>query len=229
MKERIIKIVFAVALAFLILTVSIGLPIYLRFFYYLHIPALNLEQTSGYTYAQIKTAYDQVLNYLTLPFCKFGTGELPISEQATAHFVDCKGLFNLNITVLLISLAIVITVLILQKKGVVKSLTLGKFHASFYSGIGVIALPIIIGALASINFDKAFTIFHQIFFPGKENWIFSWYDDHIIRILPQEFFMNCAILIGCGMLIFSTTFIILGILKHKKSKHTPPVAQTPEN
>lgn len=68
MKSKIISILFAIALGLLIITFSIGLPIYLRFFYYLHIPALNLEQTSGYTYAQIKTAYDQVLNYLTLPF-----------------------------------------------------------------------------------------------------------------------------------------------------------------
>ena len=218
MKARLIKILFAVALCFLIITVSIGLPIYLRFFYYAHIKAYNLEYVSGYTYQQIKTAYDQVLNYLTLPFTKFGTGELPITEQAVAHFVDCKVLFNLNISVLIISLAIVVTILVLKKKGIIKSLTLGKYHASFYSGIAVITIPIIIGALASINFDKAFEIFHKIFFPGKENWLFSWYDDHIIRILPQEFFRNCAILIGSGLLIFSLTLIILGIVNHKKSK-----------
>ena len=131
MKSKIISILFAIALGLLIITFSIGLPIYLRFFYYLHIPALNLEQTSGYTYAQIKTAYDQVLNYLTLPFCKFGTGELPITKQATAHFTDCKVLFNLNISVLIISLAVVVTILILQKKRRGKKPNFGQIPRKF--------------------------------------------------------------------------------------------------
>ena len=64
-----------------------------------------------------------------------------------------------------------------------------------------------VGGLAALDFDRAFVIFHRVFFPGKENWIFDWQTDPIILFLPQDFFRNCAILIlllllvWCGALI----------------------------
>ena len=39
------------------------------------------------------------------------------------------------------------------------------------SGIGAVLL--VIGAAAATNFDRAFTVFHSLFFPGKDNWIFD--------------------------------------------------------
>ena len=55
---------FVAALVILIMTFSIGLPIYCRFFYYIQINTLNLEEASGHTYAEIKAAYDEILDYL---------------------------------------------------------------------------------------------------------------------------------------------------------------------
>ena len=66
-----------------------------------------------------------------------------------------------------------------------------------------IVLPLLLGGLISLDFDRAFTIFHSIFFPGKDNWVFNPYTDEIIRVLPQNFFMNCAILIGAGVIVLS--------------------------
>ena len=61
----------------------------------------------------------------------------------------------------------------------------------------------------AINFDKAFTIFHKIFFPGKDNWVFDSRYDQIIRILPQEFFRNCAIIIGITLLILASLLVFI--------------------
>ena len=58
-----------------------------------------------------------------------------------------------------------------------------------------------------MDFDRAFVVFHALFFPGKTNWLFDPNEDQIINILPQEFFRSCAILIfgillvGCAALI----------------------------
>ena len=95
-KNRVVSVVFAVALAILILTFSIGLPIYFRPFYYIQIDTLDMVERTGYSYEVIKAAYDEVLNYLTLPWCEFGTGELAWSESGASHFADCLFLFNLN-------------------------------------------------------------------------------------------------------------------------------------
>ena len=62
MKNKIITAVFIIALVLFILTFSIALPIYCRFFYYLQIKPLGLEQKTGWSYDVIKEAYDEVLN-----------------------------------------------------------------------------------------------------------------------------------------------------------------------
>ena len=96
-------VIFIIAVVLFIITVSIGLPIYLRFFYYLHINALDLPQKTGYDYATIKHAYDQMLNYLTLPNTEFSTGIFAFSKDGASHFADCKVLFNLNAITLIVS------------------------------------------------------------------------------------------------------------------------------
>ena len=200
--------VFGVCLFFLIITVSIGLPIYLRFFYYLQIDSLGLEST-GYTYEQIKQAYDEVLNFLTLPGVPFGTGVLNYTEEGAAHFYDCKVLFNLNAGVLISCAAVCITVLILHKKKVITLCRPHGFSVGFYSAVCAVLLPIIIGALAATDFDRAFV---------KDNWIFDPDKDEIIQILPQEYFMNCAILIGAGLIAICAGIIIAACVKRARAK-----------
>ena len=217
MKNRLLTTLFAIALIVFIITFSIGLPIYCRFFYYLQIKPLGLEKITGYDYATIKSAYDEVLNYLTLPGQEFGTGVFTYTEAGKAHFVDCKALFNLNIIALIISSITLITLLILNKKKVITLVETGGFPASFYSSVALLSLFLIIGILVAIDFDSAFKVFHQIFFPGKDNWIFS-SKDQIIYALPSQFFLNCGILIISSITIFTSTFITLGIIKKVKNK-----------
>lgn len=204
--KRCVPVVFAVALVLLVITASIALPIYIRPFYYAHIDALALDTASGFTHSQIRGAYDAVLDYLTLPNAPFSTGELRYSAEGAAHFADCKGLFDLNADVLLLSGAVVLAILLLRRRGKAPSLR----RAVFFAGVGSVALPLVIGGLAALDFDRAFVIFHQIFFPGKDNWLFNPRTDEIILVLPQQFFMNCAILIGAGLLVFSLILLWLG-------------------
>lgn len=205
-----------VALFFLILTFSIGLPIYCRPFYYAHIEPMNLVERSGFTADEIKQAFDSMMNYLTLPGKEFSTGVMRFSEEGVAHFVDCKWLFDLNAIVLLVSAVILIVLLILRKSGKVGSLRLGKRSAAFYSGLTAITLPIVIGVLASIDFTQFFKVFHYVLFPGKTNWMFNPYTDEIIKVLPQEYFMNCAILIGVSLLVLSCICLIFEFVRSKK-------------
>ena len=206
MVKRAIVVIFAVALVLLVLTVSIGLPIYLRPFNYAHIDALELDRASGFTKAQIRTAYDEVLDYLTLPGKDFGTGELAHSAEGAAHFADCKVLFDLNAGVLLGSALVAAAIFLLRKPCKLPSLR----RATFWAGTGALMLPVVVGSLAALDFDRAFVIFHHIFFPGKDNWVFDYFADPIIRVLPQVFFMNCAIFIGAGLILFSCALLWLG-------------------
>ena len=215
--RRVAAIWLAICLFFFILTASIGLPIYLRPFYYAHIDSMELAECSGFTEAEIREAYDEVLDYLTLPGKTFGTGVMAYSEGGAAHFADCKVLFDLNAGVLIASSVSLIGLFMLRKN--LGPYRIGRRSAAFYSGICAVVLPLILGGLAALDFDRAFVIFHGIFFPGKDNWIFDYNADEIIRVLPQEFFMHCAILIAAGVLIQAAIILIwefAGAKKHRK-------------
>lgn len=218
MKNKLCSLLFAVAVFFFIITFSIGLPIYFRPFYYAHIDALDLVEVSGFSKTEIKEAYNEVLDYLTIPGKEFSVGVMRYSESGEAHFADCKVLFDLNASVLVISAIIIIAILVFSKKGMIERPTLAYLSAEFWSAVAAIVLPIVLFGLASLNFEKAFVVFHKIFFPGKSNWLFDSYDDQIINVLPQTFFMNCAILIVCGVLFISFALIVKEIVVYKKSQ-----------
>ena len=200
-----------------ILAFSIALPIWLRFFYYIQIDALDIENYSGFTREQIITAYNEVLDYLNFG-TPFGTGELLYSESGKSHFEDCKVLFDLDTWALVISDVVLITALVLKKCKVLKPKKLAKFDWFFFSGLFSVIVPIVLGVAVAVDFENAFVVFHKIFFPGKENWQFNWYEDEIIRILPAEFFMRCAIFIAVALLLLSITCIVIGIINRKKLK-----------
>ena len=218
MKNKCISILFSIASFILIVTCSIAVPIYCRPFYFWHIEALNLEK-SGYTAAQIKEAYNEILDYLTLPGGTFHAGVFPFTESGASHFADCKVLFAINAALLIISAIFILAVLVLKKQNQIGTLYIGSFHAVFYAAIFCIGLILLIAVLASMDFYAAFVTFHSIFFPGKENWVLNYRTDPIINVMPQDFFMNCAILIGVCIVAISL-IIIFWQMRDKKRKKT---------
>lgn len=216
MQSKAISILYAIATFIWIITCAIAVPIYCRPFYFWHIEALNLEK-SGYSAAQIKEAYNEILDYLTLPGGTFHAGVFPYTESGAAHFADCKVLFTLNAVLLALSALFIITMLVLKHRNRIQTLYIGSFHASFYAAIFCLALIVLVAFLASMDFYAAFVTFHSIFFPGKENWILDYQTDPIINVMPQTFFMHCAILIGVCIAVLSIA-IILWQIKQYKSK-----------
>ena len=227
----IISALFTIALILLIITFSIGLPIYFRPFYYMQIDSFGIKEevmlwsnyyNLGYneeelTNEAIKDAYDEVLDFLTLGR-EFGTGIFKYSESGKSHFVDCKVLFDLNAVVLIISFVIVISILILSKFKIIRLSKLFGFNMFFFAGVGTLAVFAVIGAVAALDFEAAFRVFHLILFPGKDNWYFDPRTDGIILALPQDFFMACAILILASIILLTTASIVYGILDKRKSK-----------
>lgn len=116
MKNKLFTALYCICLVLFMLTFAIGLPIYCRFLYYIQIKTLGLEQATGWSYGMIKQAYDEVLNFCTLPWVnEFSAGQLKFSESGASHFADCKVLFNLNLGVLLSSGAVLLALIILQR------------------------------------------------------------------------------------------------------------------
>lgn len=211
--NKLLSIVFVLAVVVLIITFSIGLPIYVRPFYYAHVDALDMPEKWGLDREMIIEAYDEVLDFLTRDDCEFSTGVLPFSNEGKGHFEDCKTLFDLNKNAFIISLA---TVLILLFLHIVRAIRLARpfgMPLSFFAGFGTLLLFASLAVVVAQDFSAAFTVFHKIFFPGKSNWMFNPYKDPIILFMPQQFFMDCAILICASILIISFALMVRGIKK----------------
>ena len=196
----------AIFAAITLLTAAVAAPILCRPFYYAHISPMELEARTGLTREEIMTAFDEMLDYC-LGAAEFSTGVLRWSESGKAHFTDVRVLFLLDLRALAVSAAaLAVIFLFARKTGQTPARPLGRGPA-FWAGAGLGGVFLTVGALASLDFDRAFVLFHALFFPGKDNWLFDPAADQIITILPQEFFRNCAILIllllvaGCAALI----------------------------
>lgn len=215
--NRALTTMLGVFIVLLVITFSIGLPIYFRPFYYMQIESLGIPEYTGKTVDEIKEAYNEVLDFLVLPNREFGTGVFKWSESGKSHFEDCKGLFDLNLTIFIISLVIVVALIILNRKKIFKLSYPFGFNFLFTCGTSTLAFFALLGGLCAIDFDKAFTVFHALFFPGKDNWMFDAREDQIILAMPQDFFMSCAILIASSIILISIGFIIYGIITKNKT------------
>ena len=209
-QSKLLTLLLAVAAAAVLLSGAIAVPILCRPFYYAHIDPLQLEEATGYTRAEIKTAYDEMLDYC-LGGDEFSTGVLRWSESGKDHFTDVRVLFLLDLKVLAVSAAVLVLALIAARLAGLRPARLAGRGPAFWAGAGLGGLFLLMAGLAALDFDRAFVVFHSLFFPGKTNWLFDPRTDEIINILPEVFFRNCAILI-LAVLVLGCAGLIVGDL-----------------
>ena len=217
MRDTLLTVLYAVAVFFLIITFSISLPIYCRPFYYLQIESLGVCEATKLDVQTIREAYDDVLDYLTIPGKPFATGEFKHSEDGAAHFADCKVLFDLNAAVLLISAATVALLLWLHKRKAVRLHRPFGMDASALSAGVLLVLFGVFGLLMALDFDAMFVWFHRVLFPGKDNWQFNIRKDPIVKILPEAFFLRCGLLIVAVLLSVCVTLLVVQLVRRKRA------------
>ncbi|MDY3747463.1 MAG: TIGR01906 family membrane protein [Lachnospiraceae bacterium] len=196
-------IITSVTLMLFIISFSVTFTLNFRPLYYFDIGYLNIEGLSGLDADEIRENYDALIDYnaitgpdtLTFP-------TLDMSESGRIHFEEVKRIFiTLEYMMLITALMSVILIIISIK----------KYKDCFFlklTAILTIVIPVILGLLISLNWSKAFVVFHHIFF-NNDYWIFSPETDPVINILPDTFFLHCAamililVIIGsmiCGMI-----------------------------
>ena len=204
--RKLLSLLLSVLIALVVLTGSIAVPLLCRSFYYAHIGPMGLEDW-GLTRAEIETAYNEMMDFCLGKREDFSAGVLAFSQSGADHFADVRGLFLLDLRVLKISVMALGFLLGWCMVGKVRPHRFLDRGPGFWAAAGLGVSFLAVGGLAALDFDRAFVIFHSIFFPGKDNWIFDWQTDPIILFLPQDFFRNCALLIlgllllWCGALI----------------------------
>ncbi len=213
---------YGISFTLMIFTFPIFFILVFRPFFYSQINFLHtLDYLARYgynfTYLDVKSSYDALLDSLLFNY-PFSEGVFFYSESGMNHFLDCIPLFLLVNITLIVSFVIFVTLFILEKKKVFVNLNFKGFSSLSLTPLVLILLLLIVVIVAAINFDFAFRIFHSIFFPGKENWIFYYDEDPIILIFPEAFFINCMIFIIVVFLILAFIPLISEIVKKYKEK-----------
>lgn len=213
-QSRILCIALSILTAVFILTASIAVPVLLRPFYLVHIDLLDLEPRTGLSREQITRSYNEMMDFCIGRTDTFSAGILPWSQSGKDHFADVRALFLLDLRAAFLSGVLLLGWTRIRNRIGVRPYRFMKRGFAFWGATGLGCLFLAIGAWAATNFSRAFTVFHTLFFPGKDNWLFDPYTDPIICILPQEFFRNCAIFI----LLLMTSLCVLGILWDLRKK-----------
>lgn len=156
----------------------------------------NLGILVGESNAALWDDYHHLLAYLEYPWVRSLEMNLPSSYAALQHYQDVKGWFLVTWIVFIISLPV--TVRYLRKLKQQKRIwTLQRFIQ--------ITITILMGlfVLMGLNFNRFFITFHQLFFPGKTNWLFDPQNDPMILALPELFFATafglCLLLLAGQM------------------------------
>jgi integral membrane protein (TIGR01906 family) len=192
----------------LFISLSVVFTINFRPLYYADVKMLNIEQASGYGKEEILENYNALIDYSS-PFfqgdLKFPT--LPASEAGLIHFAEVKKIFTFFYILGAVTLIAGIGIIIYKHR---------KRDISYLlvSSITAIVLPLIIASFLFIDFDTTFLVFHKLFF-HNDSWLFDPETDPVINILPDTFFLHCALLIILLVLIGSIVFLTVYLTKRR--------------
>lgn len=180
-------ILTSICLALFIISASITITLNFRPLYYHDISALKIEETSGFSKNIIKKNYDNLIDYNQF----FHSGRLkltmPMSKEGRIHFADVKRIFDAVEILCIITL--ILSIFLIKRQ-----ISQHDFEFLKLSSIITVLLPCIAGLFTAINWESTFIIFHKIMF-RNDYWLFDEVTDPVITILPDTFFLHCAIMI----------------------------------
>jgi integral membrane protein (TIGR01906 family) len=199
-----------IGILFTLLFISLGVIITINFrpLYYLDIDLLNIEETSGYSKAVIRENYDTLIDYSS-PFFRgeLDFPSLPASQPGLIHFTEVKNIFTFFYVLGAITLVAGIGIIVYKHKK-------KEYNYLLVSSITAVVLPLLLGLLLAIDFDKAFLVFHKLFF-NNDYWLFDPVTDPVIQILPDTFFLHCALLIIFFVILGSIACLVMYLIKRR--------------
>ena len=201
----------APALVLFLISAAVVFTLNFRPLYYFDVDHLNITAMSGLPREEILQNYNVLIDYNSI----FGTKvlnfpTLAMSESGRIHFEEVKNVFGVFEITLIISG-------ILSLAGIIYRHFKKNPGYLLLSGILTVAIPAALGVLIALNWETVFVLFHKIVFHNNY-WIFDAATDPVITILPDTFFMHCALMILA--LVVLGSIICLLAYRHAKHKKT---------
>jgi len=189
-KNLILNIAVAIFAVTAIICISVTITILFRPLYYMDIDYLNIADSTGMSYEDVKLNYDTLIDYNVIGGpSKLRFPDFNMSIQGKIHFEEVKDIFIAMQVISIIAVLLFIIWAAINIKGKRTSYIWMKLTA-----IVAAAVSAVVGCAVVIDWNWAFTMMHKIFF-RNDYWIFSEVTDPVIKILPDGFFFHCGIMI----------------------------------
>ena len=144
-------------------------------------------------------------------------GEELFNEREVVHLKDVKGLiglcYHLQVATFGCLAAILIGGFIWQRRRFGPSLA----KMALGGGALTIALLLLVGIVALVNFQWLFLSFHRLFFSG-DSWILSGY---LPQMFPEGFFYDAVLFIGGAIIVEALVIGVIGgffVLSRRRAK-----------
>lgn len=203
--NNLLKLIFSTSLFLFIIISSVKITLNFRPLYYFDINYLSIEKYTSLNNFQIKLTYNYLIDYLnSSKDIAFNIPLLPSSQEGLIHFIEVKKLFfKFN---LILGICALITIFSIYFAIKYKDYLFLKWCSNIIFCTCFILLSSFLW-----NFDKCFTFFHKLFF-NNDYWLLDPKTDPIINILPETYFLHCALLI---LLLVISCSILLRLLYKK--------------
>ena len=169
---------------------------------------------------QLSSIHNRVIDFI-----KGKNNELPdaFNEREKQHLADVRGVVRelSNFLYFLIVLFLVLSITSIYKLKNKKRIINFLGGALFYSGLLTITVSVILFLLIIFDFAAAFESFHMMFFE-KGSYIFDPSKEMLVRIYPEDLFMDLGLRIMKFVLLISLIIAFTGkslITKNKKNKN----------
>lgn len=204
-------ILIGIIFSLFFISISVIFVINFKPLYYLDIKFLDIPSRSGFTKNVILDNYSALIDYCS-PFYKgdlvFPT--LIASSGGLKHFEEVKTVFVFFYYLLPITLIPLILIILYKHKR-------KDYRYLLVSSITTLVLPISVGIGTWINFDHLFILFHQLVF-RNDLWLFDYTTDPVILMLPDTFFMHCAVLIVCCVILCSLLLFLFYRISKRENR-----------
>ena len=156
-------------------------------------------------------------------FTENGSEYVCFQKHEQVHMTDCRELIRLDGLVFLLSTGTLSVCLLTGLTGKRKpDRTKNGFGKGFLNGSMVMAGLLIIGVTwAVLDFDRVFTLFHEIAFTN-DLWLLNPNTDMLIRLMPETFFTEYGIIGGIAAGVILTAVILPTAICVTKNKRRAP-------
>ena len=178
----------------------------------------NLSIMTNLPHEEILLDYNRIIDYVMNPLIQnLNFKNFTISQNGQMHFFDVKVIFTILCIISLATIMFLLIYIVYKRFFYDKTKLMSRINGNlvtlrnYFNGL-ILGFLVFITSFIIIDFTKIFNLMHKALF-SNDYWIFNEVNDSIITILPESFFMLCAV--SVIILLIVETIIINVSVKSK--------------